>query len=160
MVKVWQRDLEGARKAAEHALVLGPNSARAHSTLGIALIYLGQPEQALEPIRRSLQLNPGFAHQTLHFLGLAEYLAGRYEAALATLRERVRLAPGTDLGRAFLAAALGQLGRFDAARQVWADLMAINPKYSLADHLDRSPFRRAQDVARITEGLAKAGLPD
>ena len=160
VVKVWQRDLDGARRAAEQALILGPNEARAHGTLGLTLVYLGMPDKALESSRRAVQLNPGFAHQTLHFLGLAELLLGRFEEAAATLRERVRLAPQTDLGRAFLASALGHLGRIDEARAVWAEMMTINPRYALAEHLDRSPFRRQQDVARITEGLAIAGLAD
>ena len=160
VVKVWQRDLDGARMAAEQALILGPNAARAHGTLGLTLVYLGMPDKALEPIRRAVLLNPGFAHQTLHFLGLAELLLGRFEEAVATFRERIRLAPQTDLGRAFLASALGHLGRIDEARAVWAEMMAINPRYSLAEHLGRSPFRRPQDVARITEGLAIAGLAD
>ncbi len=160
VVKVWQRDLDGAHRAAEQALILGPNVARAHSTLGLTLVYLGMPDKAIEPIRRALQLNPGFAHQTLHFLGLAELLLGRFEDAATTFRERIRLSPQTDLGRAFLASVLGHLGRIDEARAVWAEMMAINPRYSLAEHLGRSPFRRPQDVACITEGLAKAGLPD
>ena len=36
----------------------------------------------------------------------------------------------TDFSRALLTSALGQLGEVDAARQVWGELMAINPNYS------------------------------
>ena len=107
-----------------------------------------------------MQLEPGTGQMALHFLGLTELVSGHDAAAETAFRERIRQAPNTDISRAFLAATLGQLGQSDAARAVWTEMMAINPKYSLAEHLGRSPFRRPQDVARITEGLAKAGLPD
>ncbi len=160
LVKVWQRDLEGARAASEKALSLSPNDAKAHGGLALQLVYLGQPEAAIEHARRAIQLDPGFAHQTMHFLGQALLMSGRFDEAAEMFRERIRQSPTTDLSRAFLAATLGHLGQPEQARAIWAEMMAINPKYSLADHLGRSPFRRAQDVARITEGLAKAGLPD
>ena len=59
-----------------------------------------------------------------------------------------------------LASALGHLGEVDEARRVWAELKAINPKYSFAAHLARLPFRNPADAERIAEGLAKAGLAD
>ncbi|MGQ0567167.1 MAG: adenylate/guanylate cyclase domain-containing protein [Gemmobacter sp.] len=160
IVKSWQKDLEGAVAASEHALTLSPNFAPAHQSLGTQLIYLGRTEQGIGHIRRAMALEPGLAHTPQHFLALGELLMGHYDAAEAIFRDRIRQAPNTDFSRAFLAATLGHLGRTDEARAVWADLRAVNPKYSLADHLDRSPFRRAQDIARITDGLAKAGLPD
>jgi adenylate cyclase len=94
----------------------------------------------------------------MHFLGTAYLVDGRYEAAAAQFRERVRLFPGTDISRAFLASALGHLGRTDEARAAWRDLQAANPKYVFDDHIGRLPFARPADVDRIREGLTAAGL--
>ena len=77
----------------------------------------------------------------------------------ATLRERVRQVPGTDISRTYLASALGHLGEGEAARTVWAELMAIKPGYSLDAHLGRLPWHSPADEAGIREGLAMAGLP-
>ena len=66
--------------------------------------------------------------------------------------------PNTDFSRALLTSALGHLGEVDAARQVWGELMAINPNYSFAGHIGRQPFKRKEDVDRIAEGLNKAGV--
>ncbi len=160
VVKVWQPDLEGAGAALERALTLSPNFSLAHGALGMQLIYTGQPERAIDHILRAMQLEPGFSHTTLHFLGLAELVLGHDTAAEAAFRERIHQSPNTDLSRALLAATLGRMGRTDEARSVWAEMMSINPKYSLKEHIDRSPFQRPQDVSRILDGLAKAGLPD
>ena len=97
--------------------------------------------------------------QHLHFLGIAYLLAGKYETAAALLRDRILLVPGTDFSRVLLASALGHLGEGDEARRIWQRTQRqINPKYSFSEHFARQPFKREDDVQRIAEGLAKAGL--
>jgi adenylate cyclase len=59
-----------------------------------------------------------------------------------------------------LVSALGHLGEIDEARRIWAELKQVNPKYSFAEHLARLPFSNPADVARIKDGLAKAGVLD
>jgi hypothetical protein len=84
--------------------------------------------------------------------------AGKYETAAALLRDRILLLPGTDFSRVLLASALGHLGEGDEARRIWQELEQINPKYSFSEHFARQPFKKEEDVQRIAEGLAKAGL--
>jgi len=109
-------------------------------------------------IERAMRLDPAWVQQYLHFLGTANLLAGNYQRAAALLQQRVLLVPSTDFTRAILASALGHLGEVDEARRVWRELMEINPKYSFREHFGRQPFRR-EDIERVAEGLAKAGLP-
>jgi adenylate cyclase len=73
-------------------------------------------------------------------------------------KERIRLSPGTDLSRAYLAVALGHLGEAEEARRVWRELMEINPKYSFAEHVGRLPFTNPADVDRLREGLNRASI--
>ena len=61
--------------------------------------------------------------------------------------------------RTMLASVLGYLDRAEEAKQVWADLMKVNPRYSLKQHMARLPFEDPSGVEKITAGLAKAGLP-
>jgi adenylate cyclase len=107
-----------------------------------------------------MRLDPAYYQQYLHFLGMAHLTAGHYETAVALLKQRVFLVPQTDFSRALLASALGHLGELDEARRIWGELKEINPKYSFAEHIGRQPFRSQEDVKRIADGLAKAGLPD
>jgi adenylate cyclase len=157
-VAIWRRDLLLARVESDRALALNPNYAMAYSTRGNIEVYLGTPLAGIPYIQRAMLLDPFFTHQNQHFLGTAYLVAGQFEAAVASLRERVRLSPKTDLSRAFLVSALGHLGELDEARRVWDELRAINPKYSLAEHLARLPFQVDADRDRIREGVAKAGL--
>ncbi len=160
VVTMWRRDLVLALAQADKALVLNPNYALAYGTRGLIETYLGHPLAAIPMIERAILLDPVFTQQYMHFLGSAYLVAGQFDAAAASFRERIRLAPKTDLSRAFLASALGHLDEVDEARRVWSELKDISPKYSLAGHLARLPFQNDTDLARIKEGLAKAGLPD
>ena len=130
----------------------------AYNVIGAIHSYSGQPLEAIPMIERAMRLDPAHSEQYLHFLGMAYLLAGKYETAASHFRERIRLVPRTDFSRAPLASALGHLGEIDEARRIWRELMEINPKYSFSEHFGRLPFKRQEDVQRIVDGLAKAGL--
>ena len=154
----YAKDLDRAKTEIDAALALNPNLALAHSLRGNIRAYSGEPLDAIPEIEQAMRLDPALSEQFLHFLGLAYLMAGKYETAAALLRQRIILAPNTDFSRAILTSALGHLGEVDAARQVWGELMAINPNYSFAGHIGRQPFKRKGDVERIAEGLNKAGV--
>jgi adenylate cyclase len=156
---LWKKDLDRSAAEADVALGLNPNYALAHNSRGIVNIYGGEPLAAVPYIERAIRLDPVFSQQYIHFLGSAYLVAGKFEAAAAQFRERIRLAPKTDLSRALLAVALGHLGEAEEAGRVWRELMEINPRYSFAEHVGRLPFRNREDVERLTEGLRKAGIP-
>jgi adenylate cyclase len=120
--------------------------------------YSGEPIEAIPLLERAMRLDPAHTELYLHFLGMAYQLAGKYETAVTLFRERIVLVPSTDFSRAPLASALGHLGEVDEARRIWRELMEINPKYSFSEHFGRLPFQRQEDVQRIADGLAKAGL--
>jgi len=151
-------DLDRAMSEAQIALSLNPNYAMAYNVIGAIRSFSGQPLEAIPMIERAMRLDPAQSEQYLHFLGTAYLLAGKYETAATHFRERIRLVPGTDFSRAPLASALGHLGEIDEARRIWRELMEINPKYSFSEHFGRLPFKRQEDVQRIVDGLAKAGL--
>ncbi len=155
---IFDKSLDRATSEVNTALRLNPNFALAYSNLGSIHNYSGRPLEAIPVFERAMRLDPAFKAQNLHFLGIAYLLAGKYETAAALLRERILLVPGTDFSRVFLASALGYLGEVDEARRIWHELNEINPKYSFREHFSRQPFRQ-EDVERVAEGLAKAGLP-
>jgi adenylate cyclase len=142
------------------ALEISPNYAPAINASGVGEIFNGNPEKAIPLIERAMRLDPAVTQQYLHFLGIAYFTLRKFESAAAQFRERILLVPETDFSRSFYASALGHLGRPEEARQVWRELMTINPRYDLEQHLTNLLFVRPEDSDLIREGLAKAGLPD
>ncbi len=159
LIASYEKDLDLAKSEIEMAIALNPNLPLAHNLRGTIRSFSGEPLEAIPEIEQAMRLDPALSPQFLHFLGLAYLLAGKYETAAALLRQRIILVPNTDFSRALLASALGHLGEVDEARRVWGELKAINPNYSFAEHIGRQPFKRQEDVQRITEGLTLAGLP-
>ena len=155
---MFDKDLGRAKSEADVALSLNPNSSGAYASLGSIHTYSGRPLEAIPALERATRLDPAFRPGHLHFLGMAYLLAGKYETAAALLRERILLVPGTDFSRVLLASALGHLGAVDEARRIWQELNEINPKYSFSEHFARQPFKNEEDIQRVAEGLAKAGL--
>jgi adenylate cyclase len=58
-----------------------------------------------------------------------------------------------------LASCYGHLGRGEDARATWAELLQVNPEFSLTQRAAVLPYKDPGDFQRIAEGLAKAGLP-
>src|SRR5438105_8076077 len=158
-VLVWRRNLEGALAEFRRMIELDPNFAQGHSATGLALMYAGRPAEALEAFAIAKRLDPHHASIVLHFMAQTHFSLGEYETAAKQLLERIARTPATDSSRMMLASCYGHLGRADDARAAWAELLKVNPDFSLAQRERVLPYKNAADVQRIVEGLAKAGLP-
>lgn len=95
----------------------------------------------------------------MQFLAMAHFLKGNFETAALLLRERVFLVKDTDIGRAWLASALGHLGELGQASRVWKDLMEINPSFDVNTRLARLTLADPSHAEMVIQGLEKAGLP-
>jgi adenylate cyclase len=158
-VMLWRRDLERALAEARRMIELDPNFAQGHAAMGLGLMYAGKAAEALESFGLAMRLDPHYPSIVLHFLAQTEFNLGQYELAVQHLRQRIARTPGTDSSRMMLAACYGHLGRLDDARVAWAELLKVNPDFSLAQRERVLPYKNPADFQRIAEGLAKAGLP-
>ncbi len=157
-VALWNKDFEFVKQQTEIALSLNPNYALACGTRGNAETYSGHPLAAIPFYERAMRLDPGFTQQYMHFLGTAYLVAAQYDVAAATFRERIRLAPDTDLSRGLLISALGHLDHMEEAHRVWAELKQKHPNYSFAGHLSRLPLSNSADSERIRDGFFRTGV--
>jgi len=161
VVATWKKDYERWAYEGDRALALNPNFALALSTRGNLHIFTGEPAKAIPYIERAMRLDPVAQHgQSLHYLGMAYFVAGEYETAATCFKDRIAINPTTDLSRALLASALGHLGQRDEAHRCWRELKEINPGYSHVDHFGRLPFKDPADAEKFTEGLRKAGIAE
>ena len=121
------RTAEGVR-AWERALELDPNNAGARAGLGIARIYMREPERALSSIDQALRRSPRdpLTYHWLAHRALACALLGRWDEALESAEESVQRT-GTQVGYAVLAAALAEAGRAGEARAAYDELLRRAP---------------------------------
>jgi adenylate cyclase len=158
-VRLNQGDHEGALAAARRALAISPNYATAHQYLATALLFSGRPRESLEPMRRAIRLDPHDPQQInrLCQIANAHYFLREYEAAVEVEKDALRSYPDHPHAYRGLAAALGQAGRMEEAKQVMEKLIAVAPK-SLEMYVRRCvAWMRVEDYEHMLEGLRKAG---
>jgi adenylate cyclase len=157
-VLMWRRDHDGALAEFRRATALDRNFAVGYATTGMVLMYAGRAAEALEPIALAMRLDPHGSPLVLHTLAQAHFSLGDYETAARHLLERIARMPGTDASRMLLASCYGQLGRAEDARKAWAELLTVNPHFSVQQRARVLPYKDPGDFQKIVEGLAKAGL--
>jgi adenylate cyclase len=159
MVLTFQGQHEQSVAEFEKAMALNPNFT--DWRLGIALNRAGQPARAAQVIETHMRYDPFYSPSALGVLGLARYLLKEYAQALPPLRDCVSRAPDVRDGHVWLAANLAQLGRLDESRAEAAEVLRIDPKFTI-DGTSRRLFlyKRPEDAEHIFDGLRKAGLPE
>ena len=155
-------DYEGALAEAERALTTTPNLASAHGVLGSALLFSGRLRDGLAAVRRSIRLDPRdpALASRLNYMAIGLYFSREYEAAVEATKRAIHSYPEFPLPYRWLAAALGQTGRIEEARQALEQALAIAPTAFYLYVRQRVPWMRAEDHAHMLEGLRKAGWRD
>jgi adenylate cyclase len=156
-------ELETGAAHIERALALNPNLAAAWSASGWVRIFLGEPANAIESFERAMRLSPldPLAYIASGGMGWAHLLAGRYDQAASWARKASHEQPNWAASWRFAAMAYALSDRIGEAQEAMARLREIDPGLRLSN-LARvaPPLRRPEDLARWTEGLRKAGLPE
>jgi adenylate cyclase len=155
---MWNRRLDEAERMARRAVELDPNFSQAHGGLGYVLDFSGRHEEAIESFEQALRLDPEF-NLWMHALGRAQFSLKRYAEAEATFKRRLIHMPRSDVTRAYLASLYGHTGRPEEARQMWRELMEINPQYTFELTQRILPYTNRAPLEHFVEGLRKAGLP-
>jgi adenylate cyclase len=159
-VCLWARRHDEAVSAAEKMVAFNPSFADGYGMLGFILHYVGRSEESVVCIDRAMALDPFCSDMLLHFHGQALYQLGRYPDAIGILKRRILRNPETDASRVLLAAAYGQSGMIEQAREAWQEALRVNPKYSLEQRRKVLPYKNPEDFERVVDGLRKAGLPE
>jgi tetratricopeptide (TPR) repeat protein len=153
----WRKQLDQAIVEVQRAIALDPNYAEAYATLGMILYFTGRLEEAIEEVKKAMRLNPYYPTLYLFHLGNAYYLAGRHEEAIAALKRVLARTPDFLGAHAVLAVVYSELGRLEEAQAEAAEVLRINPSFSLEVWRQSLPYKEAE-VERMLAGLRKAGL--
>jgi TolB-like protein len=126
---IRKRDFDAATVAAERAIALNANFA----DYRVAQVFysVGQAAKAIEIAKTQMRLDPFHPHFAPLIAGIAYYLLKEYQEAQRWLREATGRAPNHQYGHAFLAAAYAQVGRVEDARAEAAEVLRVNPKYTI-----------------------------
>ena len=140
---------------AEHAVAINPNSAFTHAALGHTLRFAGRWEEAIPEYKKAIRLNPIPPDQYFFGLGLAYAWTGQYDEAIKWCEKAVRQKPNSFFAHLMMAVIYSLSGREEEARVEGAEVLRINPKFSLEKFEKRCT---GKDKERFIGALRKAGL--
>jgi adenylate cyclase len=152
-------DHRGAGAEADRALALSPNLASGYWRRGAALLFSGRSREGLGDLQASLRLDPrgpNLAHR-LTYVAIGYYYSRAYEDAAEAAKDAIQAFPEFPLPYRWLAAALGELGRSEEAKEALKGAIAIAPASFDLFVRARPPWFRPEDHAHMLEGLRKAG---
>ena len=147
-VYALKKDYDKSIELEQQAIALIPNGADAHMFLAITLNWASRPEEALPLLEKAMRLNPlPPAFYYLH-VGTCYRLLGRFEDAIAMFKKSIQLAPNSALAYQGLACTCALAGRDEEAKAAAAELLRINPKFSVEYALKTSPFKDKEEIIR------------
>ncbi|RWD35916.1 MAG: adenylate/guanylate cyclase domain-containing protein [Mesorhizobium sp.] len=160
MIAFATRDNVLAMAAASQAVAINPNSAFAHGQLGLAHANGGRAADAIPCIDYALRLSPreAFLGDFQFYYALAYFQGANYELGLSYAREAHRLRSGHAYPLVIGTACAGLLDNQEAATDLLGRLKSLVPYISRDAVGATSALVRAEDRARLIEGLARAGL--
>jgi TolB-like protein/Flp pilus assembly protein TadD len=155
-----KREYDKAIAECEQAVALAPSSAMANIWMSGVLTFAGRHEEAVRYAKQALRLNPFPEGWYFRFLGYTYFGAGRNEEAIAAYKKALDRAPNDIMAHLALTTAYSWAGRLQEARAQAAEVLRINPKFSIKQRAKTLPYKNQTDHGRYLDGLRKAGLPE
>jgi tetratricopeptide (TPR) repeat protein len=145
----------------DRALILNPNLAGAWWASGWTRVYLGEPDLAIKHFARAMRLSPLDPHMISMQGGtaFAHFIAERDDEALSWA-EKALCVQANMASLEIMTASNALAGRITEAQKTMARLRDLNPALRVSNVKDWVRFGRPKDLARLEDGLRKAGLPE
>jgi tetratricopeptide (TPR) repeat protein len=158
LVYTMMRQHEKGIAELEKAITLNPNVADNHAWLGFVLHLNGRHKEALVEINKAIRLNPFPRSFYFMYLGNAYMYEGMYDESIAAYKKALHVQPNNLFSHLRLAAVYSLLDREKEAHDAAAEVLRINPKFSLEHFSKTIPFKNQSDTDHLINALRKAGL--
>jgi adenylate cyclase len=155
---MYKKDFDKGLAEVERAVALEPNSADIVAMLAIFFTWAGHPEEAIPIFKKAMRLSPIPQPRWLFNMANAYRMMGQYEEAISICKRIIQKQPDQLYGHIHLAAAYMDSGREEEARAEAAEILGIDPKFSLENFAKATPRKDQAELSRMVELLRKAGL--
>jgi adenylate cyclase len=157
-IYLMMRHYDMAIAEGERAVALNPNGADSHAHLAMTLFYEGRREEAIALFKKAIRLNPMPPNWYLTHLAFNYRLTGKNQEAITTFQKVLQRNPDDLWAQIGLAASYSVEGREKEARAEAAEVLRIDPKFSLEYFAKTLPHKNQADTQLTIDALRKAGL--
>ena len=157
-----QGQFEQAIAVGNRAIALGPSHDLSYGILSRTMQYSGRFKEPITLVKKAMRLNPHYPAWYLDVLTVSYLMEERYEEAIETGKRFLERAQKGEypplIAHLGLSAAYYGLGRNEEAKAHAAEVLGINPKFSLESYAKTLPYKNKTDKDRFIGALQKAGL--
>ena len=153
-----KREYDKGIAEAERALALNPSGATVLSNYAMILNFAGRWEDAIPLCEKAIRLDPAGSLLNYLQLGNALMFTGRYEEAISAFKKSLHYGPNYLWTHIQLTATYSMMGREKEARAEAAEVLRINPKFSVDWYLKWSLMKEQSKKDKTANALRKAGL--
>ena len=153
-------EFDAAIESCERAVALDPNGAYVTGFLGFVLNWAGRPEEAISLAQKAMRFSP------LHpswYVGVAAHayrLLKRHQDAVVLYQMAIKQTPNYISAHIGLTASYAEMGRLDDARTQAAEVLRIDPRYSIGRYATALTHKQPEHAQRSLDALRDAGLPE
>ncbi len=155
---VLRREYDKAIAEGERAIAVEPGGEVVHAFYATSLNFAARWEEAIPMYQKALRLNP--LGTTALFLNFGNTLrnAGRFEEAVSAYKKAIQLSPNNIIAHLNLAITYIMTSREKEAYAEAAEVLRINPKFSVYNFAKTLPYKDQSVIENIIEASRKAGL--
>lgn len=155
-------DIDAGAALIERARALGPHLSAVWYVSGWINLFRGRHEEAIEQLSRAMQLGP---HEPLAFkvrcaLAYGHFFAGRYDEAIIAANAALYARPNYMTAMRVAAASSALHGRRERARSLVSTMSELDSSVRVSGLSNILPFQRTENLAKWSEALQLAGIPD
>jgi DNA-binding SARP family transcriptional activator len=158
-ILVWQMKHDAAIRQLQYAAGLAPDSAWTHFHLAEGLMWDGQYDQALQHVRRALQLEANDHGVYLTIEGFTLFFMGDLPAARVALTRALTRNPDLSWALGFLAAVYVEMEDVALARETALRARRLGTRMSLDYARKVLPIRLGTQRQRLVSDWRRAGMP-
>jgi len=153
-----KREYDKAIAEGERAVALDPGGTQALDLYGYSLTNAGRPEEGIPLFQKAIRLNPFGPSWLYRDFGDTLRMTGRFEEAVSAFKKAIQIAPDNIQAHRELAATYSMMGREKEARAEAAEVLRINPKFSLDYYAANITWKDQSEIDKFVNALRKAGL--
>ena len=142
------------------ALALEPRDADTLAALGNVLSSSGRAQEAIGLLQTAMRLDPFYPAWYESYLGDAFFHIGQYEEAITVLKRGAERNPNYPAFPLIIAASYAMLGREEEAGAAAAEVLRINPRFTLKAYAAHLPYINKEHLDQSLTAFRKAGLPE
>ena len=124
------------------------------------MLFRSRPQEAIGLLQTAMRLDPFYPAWYEFYLGDALFQIGRYEEAITALKRGAERNPNYPAFPLYIAASYAMLGQEEEARAAAAEVLRINPRFTLKAYTAHVPYISKEYLERKLTAFRKAGLPE